>query len=188
MNARFLLAIGGLLACAAVAEASSLRCHSNQDCYNCISGDRLDACSLDGYVCTGLRCRRSGAQGAARAEAAADPAEPLIRFSTERLGEVLHPDVARVFERFWIWHDAPLGKRDRLELAGGVVIDGKPHDFTLDVRQQGDAQAYLLDIAEFGKVTLTVRPPLEGRQELEFAVERAGEERVRDGWLMLEVP
>ena len=93
--------------------------------------------------------------------------------------------MAGVFERFWIWYDMPLKKRDRLELAGGVVVDGTPRDFTLDVVQRGDGQVYLLDIAEFAVVTLTVRPPREGRQELEFSMQRAGEEQVRDGFIML---
>jgi hypothetical protein len=174
-----------MLAGAATGEASSLRCHYNQDCYNCISGTRLEDCSLDCNVCTGLRCLGPGSPAIVDESPSPEPLQPLIRFSTERLGEAIHPDVARVFERFWIWYDAPLRKRDRLELAGGVVIDGKPHDFNLDVHQRGEAQVYLLDILEFGKVTLTARPAVEGRQELEFSLQRAGDERVRDGFIML---
>jgi hypothetical protein len=116
-----------------------------------------------------------------------EPLRPLYRFSAEPLGEVIDPTVARVFGWFWRWHDAPLkARRDSLNLSGSVLVDGKPQDFTLDVRQHGEAQVYFLEVHSFGKVVLTVNPPLDGRQELQFDLQREGEDRVRSGSLRLE--
>ena len=116
-----------------------------------------------------------------------EPLRPLYRFSAEPLGEAIDPAVARVFDWFWRWHDAPLkAQQDSLNLSGSVLISGKPRDFTLDIRQRGEAQVYFLQVQSFGKVALTVNPPMKGRQELRFDVQREGEDRVRSGSLRLE--
>lgn len=116
---------------------------------------------------------------------AAVPLQPLYRFSTAELGTAIHPAAGLVFENFWRWYDMPQRvRREPLDIAGGVMVDRQPHDYTLYVRQRGNDQVYLLDIESLGKVTLTAYPPGEGRQGLEFDFERYGEERARTGCLM----
>jgi len=116
-----------------------------------------------------------------------EPLRPLYRFSAQPLGAAINPTVVRVFDWFWRWHDAPFkARQDSLDLSGSVLVGGKPQDFTLDVRQRGEAQVYFLQVQSFGKVVLTVNPPIEGRQELQFDLQREGENRVRSGSLRLE--
>ena len=116
---------------------------------------------------------------------AAVPLQPLYRFSTAELGTAIHPAAGLVFENFWRWYDMPQRvRREALDIAGGVVVAGQPHEYTLQVRQRGEDQVYLLDIESFGKLMLTAYPPSEGRQELEFDFERSGEERARTGCIM----
>jgi hypothetical protein len=116
------------------------------------------------------------------------PLRALHRFPPQPLGEAIHPAVARAFEWFWKWYDtSPHAAADVLRLGGGVVIDGKPHDFSLDVRQRGDAQVYVLDIQSFGKLTLTANRPLNGRQELQFDLQREGQDGPRSGTVTLKV-
>jgi len=112
---------------------------------------------------------------------------PLVRFAAKPL-TAIDPAVAQVMDWFWRWLDM---KRDSgmaapLHLEGGVVIDRKPHDFTIEVRQDGVAQIYDLQIQSFAKVTLTVNPPAGARQELEYDIQREGQERARSGFVMLE--
>ncbi|MFP5288458.1 MAG: hypothetical protein ACLGI9_22165 [Thermoanaerobaculia bacterium] len=115
------------------------------------------------------------------------PLKALHRFPPQPLGEEIHPAVARAFEWFWKWYDSsPHAANDVLRLGGGLVVDGEPHDFSLDVRQRGDAQVYVLDIQSFGKLTLTANRPLNGRQELQFELQREGEEGPRSGTVTLK--
>lgn len=115
------------------------------------------------------------------------PLQALHRFPPQPLGEAIHPAVARAFEWFWKWYDtSPHAAGDVLRLGGGLVIDGTPHDFSLDVRQRGDAQVYVLDIQAFGKITLTANRPLNGRQELQYDFQREGQDGVRSGTITLE--
>ncbi len=167
--------------------ASSLKCVYTQDCYNCIGGAKYDDCSLDCNACGGTRCLPRGASLEAPEPAGPEPLHPLIPFSTERLGTAIHPGVERVFTWFWRWYTMPVRvQRDTIEAGGSVLIDGKPHDFTLDVEQRGAAQVYLVDIEAFGKVTLTVNEPKDGRQELEFDFQPIGDARARGGQIMLK--
>lgn len=115
------------------------------------------------------------------------PLQALHRFPPQPLGEAIHPAVARAFEWFWKWYDtSPHAAGDVLRLGGGLVIDGESHDFSLDVRQRGDAQVYVLDIQAFGKVTLTANRPLNGRQELNFDFQREGQDGVLSGTVTLK--
>jgi len=168
--------------------ATCLRCKFNIDCYNCVSGGRLADCFLDCNVCGGTNCVGAAAFITPEAEnPGEEPLRPLYRFSAEPLGEAIDPAVARVFDWFWRWHDAPLkAQQDSLNLSGSVLVAGKPRDFTLDIRQRGEAQVYFLQVQSFGKVVLTVNPAVDGRQELQFDLQREGEDRVRSGSLRLE--
>lgn len=115
------------------------------------------------------------------------PLKTLHRFPPQPLGEAIHPAVARAFEWFWKWYDSsPHAANDVLRLGGGVVIDGEPHEFFLDVRQRGDAQVYVLDIQSFGKLTLTANRPLNGRQELNYDFRREGQEGPRSGTVTIK--
>lgn len=131
------------------------------------------------------KCSEHSAAPPTAESLAAVPLQPLYRFFTAELSTAIHPAAGLVFENFWRWHDMPQRvRREPLDIAGGVVVDGQPHDYTLAVRQRGDDQVYLLDIESLGKVTLTAYPPGEGRQELEFDFKRSAEERARTGCIM----
>ena len=189
MRLRILLAASFLLVGASL-EATTYRCKWDDSCYFCIGGDKMDDCSVTCNVCTGFRCRGAGMEApelTAEIESLnAEPVAPLYRFSTKDLGKSIHPAIGLVFENFWRWYDMPQRvRREPLDIVGGVAIAGEPHEYTLHVRQRGDDQVYFLDVEAFGKVTLTARKPRDGRQELEFELERQGE-RARVGHIMVE--
>lgn len=171
------------------AGACALKCTYNQDCYNCIAGGRLEDCFLDCHVRGGTRCLpRAAPEAPGFVVPSPEPLEPLHRFPTSRLAEETHPAVTHVFDWFWRWHDAsPRVAPEVIHLEGSVVVEGKPRDFLLAVRQQAEKQVYLLEIVTLGKVTLTVSPASPERRELEFEYQRAGENRARAGFIMLEV-
>ncbi len=177
-----------LLLPASIAGASTYKCKPDDSCYTCILGNRLDDCSVTCNVCTGARCLGAGGLAADEMEAAnGEELQPLYRFSTEKLGTVVHPAIGLVFENFWRWHDMPQRvRRAAVEVGGGVLVDGEPHDYTLDARQRGEAQIYWLDIEGFAKFTLMVNKPAGGRQELEFELQRLGNDRIQGGHIMLE--
>ena len=197
---RSLVAMGGLvlvLVLGSAAEASNYRCRLGDPCWYCSAGSKLDDCSVTCNVCTGIRCL--GASSVAEAEfadlaaekdlASTGPLQALLRFPSERLGELVHPSVAVVYGSFWRWRDAPLHSshaHQDLDLAGGVTIDGKPREFTLSVRQQGDSQLHLLRIESIGSVVLTVQPAEDGRHIVEFDTYPEGPERGRSGFLRSE--
>lgn len=186
---RILLVAGFLLATPLALGACNLKCKYNVDCYNCVSGGHLEDCFLDCEVCGGTRCFDFAA-GMAGGEPGPEftAPEPLLRFATKPLATAIDPAVAQVMDWFWRWHDlkSRSGMAAPLHLEGGVVIDHKPHDFTIEVRQEGTAQIYDLQVQSFAKVTLTVNPPAGGRQEVEYEILRTGQDRPRAGFVMLE--
>lgn len=180
------------------ADACYYRCQYNQDCYFCVPGQRFDSCGVTCDACVGQNCLGAASELFSQPEPSAEDCEAtpvddslpaLHRFEWLRLATVIHPSVARVFESFWNWHDSVHpGRREVLDLAGGIKIDGEPHDFSLTVRRRGDAQLYNLVIEGFGRALLTVHPPAEGKQRLEFEALRPGEARPRTGELMVDAP
>ncbi|MGH7561866.1 MAG: hypothetical protein ACRENB_12705, partial [Gemmatimonadales bacterium] len=132
--------------------ASTYKCKADDSCYTCILGSRLDDCSVTCNVCTGTRCLGAGGLAAEmEAPNGEPPLQPLYRSSAAELGTVVHPAIGLVFENFWRWYDMPQRvRRASIEVGGGVIVDGKPHDYILDGRQRGEAQIYFLDIEDFG--------------------------------------
>lgn len=183
----FLILGLSLLAATRDADACALKCQYNQDCYNCIAGGRLDDCFLDCHVCGGTRCLPGAApEPLGVVPPSPDPLQSLRPFPTSPLAREIHPAVARVFDWFWRWHDrSPRAAREAIDLSGSVVVEGKPSDFALAVRQEAEKQVYSLEIVGLGKVTLTVNPASAVRQELEYEFQREGEARA--GSIMLEV-
>ncbi len=171
----------------APAGAGNPGCWTDRGCWFCNPRDFFDGCSVDCQACLGYR--QAPSADAMPPALAPEPMQPLLPFRTELLGEATHPAVARVLDRFQDWSSQPVFKRPpTLDLAGGVAIDGKAHELTLQVRQAGEAQIYVLDIAGFAEVEVKIHPPAGGKQEIEFRFRRKGAEKGRIGHLMAGAP
>ncbi len=121
--------------------------------YECRIGPVLAECHTGGSTCWGVRCTSNAETGA--------PTDEWTPLPAEIVTEIVGADLARLFADLWEYQSdaGRLGRPGIPEatLAGGVVIDGEPHEFTLVLQRSGDAESYLLDVEGWGRVELVVR-------------------------------
>jgi hypothetical protein len=64
--------------------------------------------------------------------------QKLHRFPAEPFGVALGAPVTQVIQALWHWYDSPITlKREVLDLAGAIKVDGKAQEFSLEIRQSG---------------------------------------------------
>lgn len=171
--------------------ASTYRCQLSQDCFFCVPGTKLDDCSVTCSYCLGIKCLGAASHGLELGfeVAEAEPLQKLHRFPAEPFGVALGAPVTQVIEALWHWYDSPITlKRDVLDLAGAIKVNGKAQEFSLEIRQGGDQQVYTLRLDGAPETTWTVSSLSDAEILVEFTVAKSQSDPGRSGQFKVEKP
>lgn len=112
----------------------------------------------------------------------AAPLQKLQRFPAEPFGVALGAPVTQVIEALWHWYDSPITlKRDVLDLAGAIKVNGKAQEFSLEIRQSGDQQVYTLRLEGAPETSWVVSSLSDSELLVEFTVAKSGATPARAG-------
>jgi|CXWL01.1.fsa_nt_gi hypothetical protein len=172
-------------------SASVYACKLSQDCFYCFPGAKNDDCSVTCDYCLGIRCLGPGRHEATGdfAPPEAEPLRKLERFPAEPFVAALGPNVRQVIEALWHWYDSPITlKREVLDLAGAIKVDGKAREFTLEIRQSGEQQLYDLRLEGEPRASWSVTSLGDSQVLVEFQVGAGSGDRERTGKFVVDKP
>lgn len=147
----------GLLALAGAAEGQCVyACEFRNGCYYCIEGAAQDECHVACRVCWGYQC---GPEPQAGEPAGIEPISSLTTIPTPVLEQHFETAAGEILSSVWSgFNGTPAHRADPLlNIKGKVAIDGSSHDFTLRIAQVRRVQVYVLDIADYGRLDLSLK-------------------------------
>lgn len=171
--------------------ACTYRCQLSQDCFFSLPGNKLEDCSVTCNYCLGIKCFAAASleagDGLERVEA--EPLLKLQRFPAEPFGTTLGKPVMQVIEALWHWYDSPITlKRDILDLAGAIKVNGRAQEFSLEIRQESDRQIYTLHLDGAPETRWVVSSLSDAEVLVEFSVAKSGTSPARSGQFRVERP